>query len=198
MLYPEDAISGGSWIGVSDKERLVCLLNGGFEIHERRSTYRMSRGAVVKDFLLTHDLVETMHSYDLSDVEPFTLVIVDWKQGLSAFELVWDETKKHMRELSLMPAIWSSSTLYDEEMKAMRRSWFGDFLLEESFNAENILHFHKEAGVGDKHIDVVMDRVFVKTTSITQVEKDGSGVNMRFEDLATAKVHSRSFEALQV
>ena len=29
ILCPKDKVASGTWIGVSDKNRLVCLLNGG-------------------------------------------------------------------------------------------------------------------------------------------------------------------------
>ena len=31
IYYPKDGKAGGTWIGVSDQKRLICLLNGGFE-----------------------------------------------------------------------------------------------------------------------------------------------------------------------
>jgi uncharacterized protein with NRDE domain len=44
LLFPKDEVAGGSWIGVSEKQRVLCILNGGFEKHERKATYRLSRG----------------------------------------------------------------------------------------------------------------------------------------------------------
>ena len=35
LLFPKDKM-GGTWIGVSEKNRVVCLLNGAFEKHERK------------------------------------------------------------------------------------------------------------------------------------------------------------------
>ena len=29
LTYPKDKLAGGTWIGVSEKKRLICLLNGG-------------------------------------------------------------------------------------------------------------------------------------------------------------------------
>ncbi|AUC86091.1 hypothetical protein CW731_12720 [Polaribacter sp. ALD11] len=48
LTYPKDEIARGIWIGLSDKKRLVCLLNGGFVAHKRKLPYKMSRGIVVK------------------------------------------------------------------------------------------------------------------------------------------------------
>ena len=33
LHYPRDGKAGGTWIGFSDKNRLICLLNGGFDYH---------------------------------------------------------------------------------------------------------------------------------------------------------------------
>ena len=35
MLYPKDKLAGGTWIGISEKNRLICLLNGEFKPHVR-------------------------------------------------------------------------------------------------------------------------------------------------------------------
>ena len=51
LAYPKDQLAGGTWIGASTKNRLVCLLNGAFKKHERNSYYKMSRGLVVKNIL---------------------------------------------------------------------------------------------------------------------------------------------------
>ena len=51
MLFPKDKTAGGSWIGVSDKNRVLCVLNGGFAFHQRQSFYRLSRGVVMRDLL---------------------------------------------------------------------------------------------------------------------------------------------------
>merc|ERR1711916_286128 len=35
LTYPKDELAGVTWIGTSEKQRLVCILNGGFENHKR-------------------------------------------------------------------------------------------------------------------------------------------------------------------
>ena len=56
MLFPKDENAGGTWIGVSDKKRLVCVLNGGYVIHERKASYTKSRGLIAKDILKAEHL----------------------------------------------------------------------------------------------------------------------------------------------
>ncbi len=189
MVFPKDVIAGGTWIGASDKKRVVCLLNGGFTQHKRLPEYRHSRGVVVKDFLAATNIVEKVQTYNLDLIEPFTIVIVDWNETLQLFELVWDGTKKHFQKLSLTSHIWSSSTLYTEKMKEMRRDWFSKFQLEKTVNANSVLNFHKTAGIGDPNVDVMMDRGIVQTISITQIEKEASVITMNYYNLIK-DVHS--------
>ena len=198
LLFPKDVLSGGTWIGVSDKNRLICVLNGGYEWHERKETYRLSRGIVAQDFLLHADINDIMNSYDLSDIEPFTMVIVDWNTSLKFFELVWDGVKKHISYLPLEPKIWSSSTLYDSKKRSKRRDWFNSFTVKYDLDAESLMNFHKTAGKNNDDYGVIMDRKYVKTTSITQVEKNADFLKMRYENLDSKKVTHSQFNQSEI
>ena len=180
LYYPRDGKAGGTWIGSSRNNRLICLLNGGFKNHVRQEAYRRSRGLVVKDLLIAESFEPQAWRIDLEDIEPFTLVVVDWKAEQRLSEFVWDGVKKHMRELEWAPRIWSSSTLYDPEMVDMRQDWFSSWLEAGELNQDGILHFHRYAGKGDEHIDVFMRRPVVGTVSITQVSLAGSEVQMEY------------------
>ncbi|MCR8668338.1 NRDE family protein [Aestuariibaculum sp. M13] len=184
LLFPKDEISGGTWIGVSEHNRVVCVLNGAFDLHERRDVYRRSRGLVATDFLLfEEDIEHEIHTYNFEDIEPFTIVVADWNNGLKFFELVWDGELKYFKELPLEEHIWSSSTLYTGEMKSERKSWFETFKEDYKLTTETIMKFHKHAGQGNLDYGVIMDRGFVKTTSITQIEKSNHKVSMCYENL---------------
>ncbi|RED50101.1 NRDE family protein [Seonamhaeicola aphaedonensis] len=198
MLFPKDELSTGTWIGVSEKKRLVCMLNGGFEIHERKASYRKSRGLVAKDFMIAEKIISTVETYNMNDVEPFTMVLVDWNQKLKFMELVWDGEKKHFRELPIATKLWSSSTLYSEEMKQERQQWFKEFRAKNDLNAESILRFHNKAGRDNKDYGVVMDRGFVKTTSITQVIKQGDTIEMSYENLQDGTIAIKTFNLPQI
>ncbi len=198
MLFPKDELAGGTWIGVSDKKRLVCLLNGGFSFHERQAEYRMSRGIVVKDVLASDDIAASIESYNFIGVEPFTMVIVDWNLDLQFMELVWDGSQKHFNQLPLEPKIWSSSTLYSTTMKQERLQWFEDFKKKNVLNAESLLNFHQNTKNDNDEYGVIMDRGFVKTTSITQVEKSNDSVEMRYTNLNTKETAVKVFKRLEV
>ena len=183
LTYPKDKLAGGTWIGVSEKKRLVCLLNGGFRIHKRKGNYRMSRGIIVKNILSTKNAVAFINNFNFDDIEPFTLILVDCHKDLETYELVWDGEKKHFKKLPQEPKIWSSSTLYTEEMKRLRKDWFADWLSKnKDYTQETILEFHENEKLGDKTTSPKMKREFVETVSVTSVEKIQSGIEIKYLD----------------
>ena len=197
LLFPKDILSGGTWIGVSEKNRLICVLNGGFIKHKRKEVYRKSRGIVAKDFLLADKVVKIAKSYNLDDIEPFTMIIVDWNPNLKLFELVWDGQQTHFKELVLEPKIWSSTTLYTDEMIEERRQWLKDYKKDNKLDANGLLQFHKSAGNGNIDYGVVMDRGYVKTTSISQVIKEQNVIHFHYQNLQNGKVTDTVFNLHQ-
>ncbi|WP_271767624.1 NRDE family protein [Aquimarina algiphila] len=196
MLFPKDAVAGGTWIGVSDKNTMICLLNGGFEIHERSLSYRQSRGVVVKDLLEADHLEEAILAYNCKGIEPFTIVAANWQSDLLFFEFVWDGQQKHFKRLKKEMHIWSSSTLYTKEMKAMRKEWFSAYESQNVLTSNSLLDFHKNAGIGNKDVDLQIDRGFLKTRSITQIVKKEEELSMRYENLQNKEVSTVVFEAI--
>jgi len=197
LLFPKDKLAGGSWIGASSKKRVICLLNGGFTAHEREEKYRMSRGIIVTDLLTSENITEAIKNYDFNEIEPFTIILIDFEAEVNLYELVWDGSESHFSEKPLAPQIWSSSLLYTEEVKQKREQWFSSFLMENLKPSEEILlDFHKTAGEGNPQTDIVMDRGFVATKSITQISKfhSNSKILMRYEDLGTKEIINKTFE----
>jgi hypothetical protein len=187
MAFPKDGLAGGTWMGVSDRKRVICLLNGEFKKHIRKLPYGKSRGVVVKDLLAAEDFSEAAEAYELSEVEPFTIITADWQQELLFAEFVWDGITKHYKELPLKPHIWSSSPLYSEEMKKLREQWFHELQKEQDLTPEALLNFHFSAGKGDLNTGVIMDRGFVKTVSVSQVIFSKEQTEFYYKDLATGK-----------
>lgn len=183
IYYPKDGKAGGTWIGTSSKKRLICLLNGGFEYHTSKSSYKKSRGLIVKELLKVNDIRKGLNAIDLIDIEQFTLTIVDWNTTLELIEFVWDGEKKHIKILPQESHIWSSSTLYDESVKQLRKDWFTDWQKRNGFSQEKILEFHHHAGIGDPHIDLIMDRKMGGTVSITSVKKEQNDIIMNYRDM---------------
>lgn len=193
MLFPKDKIAGGSWIGVSDKNRVLCVLNGAFTKHKRRDTYRLSRGVVMRDLLSCNNVEEAINNYNLEGVEPFTLVIADWNTSLGFYELIWDGENKHFTTLPLEPKMWSSSSLYSQKMKAERQQWFDEFKAARALKATSVLEFHNNTHNENTEYGIIMDRLFVKTTSITQIEKLDNEIIMDFNNLQQNTKSSHTF-----
>lgn len=189
LTYPKDEIAGGTWIGVSSKNRVVCLLNGGFVNHKRKLPYKMSRGIIVKNILKADNAIAFINDFDFTNIEPFTLILIDWDLKLATFELVWDGVKKHFKPLAQEPKIWSSSPLYTPEMKAEREMWFTNWLENNKKDSlKNILEFHKNNSLGTKETSPKMKRKFVETVSITSIKKEKK-VEISYIDFNT-KNHS--------
>ncbi len=194
LLFPKDAVAGGTWIGVSENKRVICLMNGGFEKHIRADKYRVSRGVVVKDILAAEDPMAEINSYNFRGIEPFTLILGDWKKEHYFYELVWDGTKPHLKKLGLKNHIWSSSPLYSSEMKKLREAWFEEFQQKKNLTSESLWDFHHSAGVDDKNIDLIIDRGFIKTKSITQIIKTSEKTSMIYEDLQKKEISEKDFD----
>ena len=197
LLFPKDK-KGGTWIGISEKNRVVCVLNGGFVKHQRQASYRKSRGIVANDFMVSNNIVSTIEGYNFDDIEPFTIVIADWNSSLKFYELVWDGKYQHFVELPFDSRIWSSCTLYTDGMQRERQQWFENFEAVYDLNADSLLDFHKKTDVENMDYGVIMDRGFVKTTSITQVEKQGNAISMRYENLDSKIVSAKTFNLSEV
>ncbi len=188
LMYPKDELAGGTWIGTSNKNRLVCLLNGGFTNHKRKSSYKMSRGIIVKKILSVDDAIAFIRDFNFNAIEPFTLILVDWNITLRTYELVWDGNQKHFRQLLQEPQIWSSSTLYTEEMKQDRQDWFKNWLSKnKEYQQKDILAFHLQENLGTPQTSIKMKRSFVETVSITSVKKAVSEVKMEYLDFKKAQ-----------
>lgn len=187
MVFPKDAEAGGTWLGISEQKRVICLLNGGFEKHLRQLPYNKSRGVVVKELLAAPNFIEASEKINLSEVEPFTIIASDWQKELFFAEFVWDGSRKHYKELALKPHIWSSSPLYSPAMKQLREDWFAGLQEEQELTPEALLGFHFTAGKGDKNSGVIMDRGYVKTKSISQIIFSEGRAGFYYKDLETGK-----------
>lgn len=183
IMYPTDPQSGGSWIGVNEHGHAAVLLNGAFTNHIPQTNYRLSRGRVFMDIISDKQPPLQFQRLSLSDIEPFTLIIVMPDQ---AWDFRWDGMQKHQRMLERdLPHIWSSATLYDPNGKQDRENWFNDFLIQNPTpTEEDILQFHLTGGNGDPAYNLVMQRSdLYATASITRLTIMDTWANMYYYDL---------------
>lgn len=183
LVFPKDPQSGGTWIAISDRGRVLCLLNGAFENHKRKLPYRRSRGLVVLDAFAFDKLSSFFNEYDFLEIEPFTLIALE---GTELFEFRWDGEKKYLQSLDHRQAyIWSSVTLYNKDYRQKREDLFQQFLQRESNpDLSEILDFHQSKGTGDSDNDFVMNRAnIVRTVSITSIFGQNTRYKLIHKDL---------------
>ncbi len=187
LLYPRDKAGNGTWIAADDQNRVVCLLNGAFQRHVRKDHYRFSRGRVVLEIFTYSKIGDFYESYDLTDIEPFTLVIV-WYGKL--FEFKWDGNKKFMKNLDPnLPHIWSSVTLYNPEMIRLREQWFRHWLEKPGIiNRDKILSFHQSEISDDPAINIKMKRQNVQTLSVTSLFSTQEQMSAVYFDLINKEI----------
>ena len=191
VYYPLDT-KGGSWIMVSNRQRLVCILNGAYENHERRLPYKMSRGQVAKDFFSYSSAVDFFENFDFWNIEPFTMVIYD--NGY-LYDFRWDGSIKHVTELDLHERhVWSSCTLYPYEVVGERQELLMN-KLDEIINIhadERLMRAHTYKDDDNLFNGLYMNRSeIVKTISHTQITMTSSGTSMDYYNLLANTVTTK-------
>ena len=191
-LFPQDKLAGGPWIGTSDLNRVACIMNGGFEPYDFTKEFAKSRGLIVTEVLTTLSLPDYFLTLDLEGTAPFTLILVEFTEQLTLKEFIWDGSKLHQKNLPITTKIWSSRQLYSPETAKLREDWFAMFLEQNELKQEHLLAFHKHAGVGDPLTNLVMNRDFVKTTSISSFLKNKDEIRFSYEELASGSIVNTS------
>ncbi len=186
ILYPKDEIANGTWIAVSEKKKIACLLNGGIMPHVRKDSYAKSRGIILLDSFVAKSHSDFMENVNLENIEPFTLLLIDYEADLNFLQLIWDGTNKHIEKIeNSKNRIWSSVTLYSETDRTIRISWFDQWIDEhKTIEGKNILNFHSEKHTEDAVNNILMNREnFLQTVSITQIKVKENTETFDYYDL---------------
>lgn len=193
IYFPKDELAGGTWVAYSDKKRAACLLNGAFTKHERKSFYSVSRGKILLNSF-SAEIDEYVESCELKDVEPFTLLMMDFNTSTRVSELIWDGENKHVTHLHpFMPKIWSSTTLYTREVIEERKEWFETLLLNKHTpNSTDMWTFHSGQHTDDAENNIVMKRAGgLKTVSITQLISSANETSISYKELQSGIVTTK-------
>jgi len=192
LLYPKDALAGGTWVCVSEHYRVACLMNGAFEKHPWNPPYRKSRGLVMLDMFTYQRVDDFVNEFDFAGIEPFTIIVSD---NMDLMEFRWDGQQRHFRRLDAsQQQIWSSASLYPKVIRDKRERWFRQWLAgREKFRQEDILEFHRFGGEGDLENDFVMNRYdIVQTVSITSIVRKANEAEMYYHDLVEDRITETS------
>lgn len=193
VIFPKDPKAGGTWYIVDEEGTVLVLLNGAEEKHERKSSYRKSRGLIVLELMSENSPKDFWEQIDLENIEPFTLVLF---QNNQLFQLRWNGTNKE--KLVLDPNekhIWSSSTLYSVSVRKERADLFYAFLENKGLLSETDMYqFHRYADQENTENGLVINRNGeTKTLSITQSIIEKNKVSILHYDLITNEDFSTSF-----
>jgi len=174
VYFPQDPKAGGTWLAASNRGVITVLLNGAFEKHKHRPPYRLSRGIILLDTFDFKSINDFRTGYDLTDIEPFTLVQFDTHHK-QIFELRWDGSIQYFTQLDYdNPHIWSSATLYSKEIRMERKHWFSEWLENPELTPDKMLDFHKFGGK-DVTNSITMNRGNgLQTVSISQIIGTGN------------------------
>lgn len=182
VTYPRD-IKGGSWIFSSLDSKNVVLLNGAFQLHERKLPYRMSRGLMVKEFYSYESAREFTEQFNFEGLEPFTLIMNDRE---SFMEMRWDGQAKYLKSLDRkLPHIWSSCTLYNDELQSERSDLFHELIVDKVMGIELAESIHNHKGSLPESYDFNMSRDYgVRTISTTYISSDNQESRLVYNDKA--------------
>lgn len=174
ITTPRDLEKGGSWIAMDDTGQVSCLLNGAFSRHQRRPSYRMSRGQLVFEAFEAASFEAFAVAINLEDIEPFTLLFAGPGQ---LQKLVWDGSRKYHWELPADSVhLWSSPTLYSPVQHAGKERYFKEALMEAPRSPEAVLKIHGKEG----NTPFILSRTTVRTVSITQIHTRESAATMEY------------------
>lgn len=199
VLFPEDGVSGGTWIALNQYGRVCCLLNGAFENHSRQSNYLKSRGRIILELMEFQEISDYLEAHNFHGIEPFTLIIVEQIPVWRLVEIRWDGTNTHIKYLETKePHIWSSATLYSPEIRRNRERWFNEWLMNnETINPKAIMDFHTSVHDIGVENDLIMTRSNgLQTVSITQIEAALECCTMTYLDLLTDTVSRQTLTTL--
>lgn len=193
VIFPKDQKAGGTWYAITEDATVLVLLNGAAEKHQLKPSYRKSRGLIVLDIISSNSPIEAWKTIDLSDIEPFTLVLF---QDSKLYQLRWNEIEKQTTNLDTSQNhIWSSSTLYSTEIRAQRANWFYTFLdTKPEVNEVEMYQFHRYTESENQQHGLVINRNdLMKTLSITQTVIEKNKVVLSHYDLQQQKEFTNSF-----
>jgi uncharacterized protein with NRDE domain len=180
VTYPCDENFGGTWFA-SSKFFTLCLLNGAYENHSVKPTYRHSRGLIILDFFSFNSIQAFTKKYNFSALAPFTLILIDHATN-QVFEIIWDEKKLFITEKNATEKhIWSSSTLYSETDKQRRIDLFTTWQTQNiNFTQNEIIQFHEmqHDRANDAEGIFINRNNVLKTVSLVSLHKQNDEPNL--------------------
>jgi hypothetical protein len=184
-IYPQDPVSGGTWIGVNDGGLVVALLNRTTSPGAQRQA-PLSRGSIVPRLLACGSIVRAVEAYDALDVrrfEPFRLVMIQ----RSTVTLVTGGPARPSTDVFplTVPVMFTSSSLGDALVEPPRRRLFEQLVLADDDWVRGQFRFHRHQWVRQPEISIHMAREDAATVSRTTIHVTSRTIDLGYEPLAT-------------
>ena len=183
-IYPQDPVSGGTWIGVNDDGLMVALLNRTAVGTTSRVSPPRSRGSIVPMLLAFTSIAEAMHAYDAIDitqVEPFRILMA---HRSSVAVITGDRAHSHSEVFPLLgPVMFTSSSLGDAVVETPRLRLFELLVLADPDWMRGQFRFHRHRWAERPAISVHMARQDAITVSRTTIDVTSRDINLHYEPL---------------
>jgi hypothetical protein len=195
--FPLDPLGGGTWIGVNDAGVTLALLNRtAFRpvAGDARALARpRSRGFIVRKALAfgsAESIVDALAALDVTEFEPFRLVIVDARLVITAES---DGARLDTTRTTLtQPMLFTSSSLGDALVDRPRRDLFDRMVIHAAGRRLDAqAQFHRHQWHARPQISVRMERADAMTVSRTIVDVTARGRRLVYEPLTPAAAWQR-------
>jgi uncharacterized protein with NRDE domain len=181
--YPQDPVSGGTWIGVNDNELVVALLNRTSTPGVVRQAVR-SRGAIVPGLLACASIDQAVKAAGMLDgrlFEPFRLVLV---QRWTVVVITSDSGCTSTEAFPLLsPVMFTSSSMGDAVVEVPRRALFEQLVLGSADWLRGQFLFHRHQWPDRREISVHMAREDALTVSRTTIDVAPGTIDLEYQPL---------------
>lgn len=182
-VYPVDPLSGGTWIGMAENNRVACIMNGGTHKYKPDPSYRKSSGLIIPALFEYKDFYTFYNEYDFKNLEPFTLIMIEHGKLIELFKdtdaLFFNIPNPNKSR------IYSSVNLFPEKQILEKELKFNHWLNDGSIKSpDDIINLHYDFRIDvDGPIPVKGDKDMIRTVSITTIYSNGRHLEMIYLDL---------------
>jgi hypothetical protein len=180
-VWPEDPLSGGTWIGANDAGLVMVLLNRtpgsrslvADRIGRAATPRQHSRGTIIPLLLGLDCLASVLNraaALPAAEFEPFTLLVIKSSQ-IAVVRNTGARTIVRSGILS-RPLMFTSSSLGDDLVERPRRELFARLVAAPAAPLPGQAAFHRHRWPGRPEISVCMRRRDAATVSRTLVDVD--------------------------
>ncbi len=183
--YPQDPMSGGTWIGVNDDGLMVALLNRSAAASEARLSPPQSRGSIVPLLLAGTSIAQAMDAYDALDLTRFASFRIVMAHRSNVAVVTGDRAHSAAESFPLRrPVMFTSSSLGDAAVETPRLRLFDQLVLADADWLRGQFRFHRHRWAGRPEISVQMARQDAVTVSRTTVDVTSRDIDLHYESLA--------------